>query len=233
MPPPDCLLALDSAGAACSAALWRAGRVEAARFEVMGRGQSERLVPMIEEVMAAAGRGYEQLDALAVTRGPGGFTGVRIGLATARGLALALGRPVIGLTSFEAVAAGVDAEARQGRPLAVLLDGKRREAYLQVFDAGLAPLGPPACVAPEDLVAALPAGPLLLAGDGAASDEDLAARNDVTRLKAVRHAEAARFAGLAAARGLPAPGAAAPTPLYLRPADVTPPRRHGAGLSTP
>ncbi|MCH6588836.1 MAG: tRNA (adenosine(37)-N6)-threonylcarbamoyltransferase complex dimerization subunit type 1 TsaB, partial [Proteobacteria bacterium] len=73
-----CLLAFDTAGTACSAAIWRDGAVRARRFEAMSRGQSERLVPMIQAVMAEAGVAYPALDAIAVTCGPGGFTGVRI-----------------------------------------------------------------------------------------------------------------------------------------------------------
>src|SRR3546814_2531250 len=71
------LLAMDAAGASCSVALWTGGRVVARRFAAMARGQSEQLVPMIAEVMAAWGGGFAALDALAVTTGPGGFTGVR------------------------------------------------------------------------------------------------------------------------------------------------------------
>ena len=104
---PERLLALDTAGTACSAAVWCAGKVRARRFEVMARGQSERLVPMIEAVMSEAGIAYGALDAVAVTLGPGGFTGVRIGLATARALALAWARPIIGVSNFEALAAAV------------------------------------------------------------------------------------------------------------------------------
>lgn len=215
---PDSLLAFDSAGSACSAAVWRDGAVAAARFEPMARGQSERLVPMIEEVMAEAGLAYDALDAIAVTRGPGGFTGVRIGLATARGLALASGRPVIGLTGFEAVAAAVDPGERRGRPLAVLLDAKRREVYLQVFDAALSPLAAPCAVDPADLAAALPPGPLLFAGDGLGVLGPLA---EDQALSTVRQAEAARFLPFAATRPLPPAGAPPPQPLYLRAPDVT------------
>ena len=214
------LLAFDSAGSACSAAVWDSGRVTAARFEAMARGQSERLVPMIEEVMAEAGLDYARLDALAVTLGPGGFTGVRIGLATARGLALATGRPLLGLTSFEAVAAAVEETRTRELPLAVLLDAKRAEVYLQVFAPDLVPLGPPCSLLPEDLPAALPQGPLTVAGDGVTQAAAQLERPGL-RVAADGPAEAARFAALAASRPLPPPGSPPPRPLYLRGPDVT------------
>ena len=159
------ILAFDAAGSACSAALWAGGAIKARRFETMRRGHAERLVPMIEEVMAESGCDYGALDAIAVTCGPGGFTGVRIGLATARGLALARGLPLHGIDNFEAVAAGVPATLRQGRDIAVLLDAKREEFFLKLFSAALEPLSAAACISPAALVRALPAGPLLLAGD--------------------------------------------------------------------
>lgn len=218
------LLAFDSAGAACSAAVWDTGRVVAARFEAMARGQSERLVPMIEEVMAEAGLVYDRLDALAVTLGPGGFTGVRIGLAAARGLALATRRPILGLSSFEAVAAAVEETRRRDLPLAVLLDAKRAEIYLQVFAPGLAPVGPALSLLPEALPSALPQGPLVVAGDGVERVRGELERPGLLVVPGAGHAEAARFAGFVAARPLPPPDAPPPRPLYLRGPDVTLPR---------
>ena len=122
---PQPLLAIDSAGAACSAAVWHDGQLAASRLERMARGQSERLLPLIEEAMAESGLGYADLAAIAVTTGPGGFTGARIGLAAARGLALASGKPAIGVGSFLAHAAATTAEERQGRQLWVALDSRR------------------------------------------------------------------------------------------------------------
>ena len=224
-----CLLALDAAGAACSAALWRDGRIIAHRFAAMRRGQAEHLVPMIDDVMAAAGVPYDALDALAVTVGPGGFTGVRIGLATARGLALALHKPLIGLSNFAAVAAAVPAAESAGRILAVTLDSKRRELYAQAFaapgDGPPRPLGPGAAVPPEGLDAWLPAGPILLAGDASALAMAAlrAAGRDVRAATSPGWADAAAVAALAAAQPLPGAAASRPRPLYLRPPDVTPP----------
>ena len=236
-----CLLAFDTAGTACSAAVWRDGAVRARRFEAMSRGQSERLVPMIQEVMAEAGIAYPALDAIAVTRGPGGFTGVRIGLATARALALACACPVIGISNFEAVAAAVPEQARAGRNLAVVIDAKRSDLYVQAFGAspcaapGTAPSAESTptsaarAIAPADLDGFLPPGPLLLAGDAveAALAALEAAGREVVAAAAPGQADAGRVAALAAARPLPDAGAPPPGPIYLRGPDVTlasPPR---------
>ncbi len=222
-PRPGCLLALDSAGAACSAAFWSAGAICARRFEAITRGQSERLVPMIEAVMAEAGAAYDALDAVAVTLGPGSFTGVRIGLATARGLALACARPVIGVSNFEAVAAAVPETERRGRSLAVLIDAKRRELFAQAFSAELTPLAAPRAVAPEALDGILPRGPLVLAGDAVTQARAAlrAAGRDFVIASSPGLADAARVATLAATRPLPAPDAAPPRPIYLRGPAVT------------
>ncbi len=234
-----CLLAFDTAGTACSAAVWRDGAVRARRFEAMSRGQSERLVPMIQEVMAEAAVAYSALDAIAVTRGPGGFTGVRIGLATARALALACARPVIGVSNFEAVAAAVPEDARAGRALAVVIDAKRSDLYVQAFDAApgadSAPVTPARAIAPADLDAFLPPGPLLLAGDAveAALAALEAAGREVMAAAAPGQADAGRVAALAAARPLPEAGAPPPGPIYLRGPAVTlaPPLRTEPGAA--
>jgi len=131
------ILALETTGSACSVALWRDGGVVARRFEAMTRGHAERLVPMIGEVLAEAGVTAEAVDRLAVTVGPGAFTGLRVGLATARGLALATGRPLVGVTTFEAIAHALPLESRRGRSLLVAVDSRRTELFLRLFDATL------------------------------------------------------------------------------------------------
>jgi tRNA threonylcarbamoyladenosine biosynthesis protein TsaB len=223
------LLAFDAAGRGCSAALWRDGRVLAATREAMRRGQAERLLPVIEATLHAAGVGWGGLDALAVTTGPGGFTGVRIGLATARGAALARGLPVLGIDGFEALAAATAPDERQGRTLLVTIDAKRADLYARAFAADLSPAGPPLALHPQALDAALPPGPLLLAGDAAALARPAleAAGRQVAVAAGVELVDPAVLARLAAARPWPAADAPPPRPLYLRPPDVTLPDAGG------
>lgn len=207
------ILALDSATSSCSAALWADGRVLARRQAGMARGQSEALVPMVAEVMAEAGLRFDDLDLLAATVGPGAFTGIRIGLATARALALATGLPLAGISTLEAVAAAVPAD---GRPLMVALDSKREEAWVQAFAADRSPLTEPAALPPAE--AAALAGPdWTVAGDAAGLVLPLLPG---AILAAARFPDAAVVAALAAERWA-AGTALAPEPLYLRPADVT------------
>ena len=220
---PDSLLAFDCAGAACSAAVWRDGAVVAHHHEAMARGHSERLVPMIDTVMRESGLSYEALDAIAVTCGPGGFTGVRIGLATARGLALASGRPLLGFSNFAVLAEAVPEAELSGRTLAVVLDAKRADLFFQTFATKGAAEGEPGAALPDELDKLLPPGPVLLAGDAASQAVAAleAAGRDVRTASAAGAADAADLAGLAARLE---PGQSAPTrPIYLRPPDVTRP----------
>ena len=217
------VLALDTATTACSAALMRGGAVRARRHAAMTRGHAEALMPMIEDVMAEAGEAYANLDLIATTVGPGTFTGLRIGLAAARGLALAGGLPIIGVTTLEALAHGVDGGLRAGRPVAAALDARRGEVYFQAFDGDLAPLGPPRAVAPDAV--ALSGGPLIIAGDGAplVMAARPGTRSDVI-VEASLAPDAAVVAALAAARFDPAaPPPSPPSPLYLRSSGARPP----------
>jgi tRNA threonylcarbamoyladenosine biosynthesis protein TsaB len=218
-------LALDSAGQGCSAAVVADGRLLARRFAAMERGQAEALLPMVSEVLAEAGRPLASLDLIAVTIGPGAFTGLRIGLAAARGLALASGLPLFGITSFEAVAAQVAPGERAGRTLVVALDSKRAEIYLQSFGAAGEPLGEGALAAAADWPKAVPEGPLVLAGDAAARLAGALAGRDVALAAGPGLADAADVARLAAAAWRPGLRPPPPRPLYLRAPDTTAPRR--------
>lgn len=220
------ILGIDTSAAACAAALWRDGAVMAAERRDMARGHAEALMPMIERVMA--GLAYEALAAVAVTAGPGAFTGLRIGLAAARGIALAARIPAIGVSAFAAVAAAIPTAARRGRALAVAIDTKRGDVYLQCFDARLAPLAAGRVAALADLAAALPPGPLYVAGDGARIVEPaLAGRaRDIVFAPEAAPPDAGTVAALGAAMLAAAGRAGAPLPppepLYLRAPAATP-----------
>ena len=144
------LLAFDSATSACSAVVWQDGQVRARRSAAMARGQSEVLVPMIAEVMAEAGVDFATLDAIAVTVGPGAFTGLRIGLATARGLALAYNTPLIGISTLQTVAAALSPADRADRVTLAVVDSRRAELWMQPFAPDLTPLTEAAAIAPAD-----------------------------------------------------------------------------------
>lgn len=160
------VLGLDTATTGCSAAVWSDGGVRAQASEAMERGQAERLNPMIGEVMDQAGVTFRDLDAVAVTRGPGAFTGLRIGLAAARAIGLALSLPVIGVTTFAALVRAVPEDERGGRSILVAVNGKRRDVFVQVFDDGGKPISEGSALDPEGLPDALPPGRILIAGDG-------------------------------------------------------------------
>jgi len=233
------LLALDSAGQACSVAVWRNGALAAHRLAAMARGHGEALLPMVAETMKASSLDMAAIDVIAVTIGPGSFTGLRIGLAAARGLGLALARPVVGVTSFSAVAAALPARLREGRAVLVALDTRREDLFLQRFDAALRAVEPARLVTPQALVAALPTEPVLLAGDGLPLVAPLLPRDrDVLLAPGRGHADAAALAALAArllTRGgdLPEGPLRQPEPFYLRAPDVGIPGRAAARAGTP
>ncbi len=191
------VLAFDTAGPRCAAALLLAGRAPITRVDEMARGQAEHLMGMLGQMLADQGLDWRDLGAIGVGTGPGNFTGIRIAVAAARGLALALDIPAIGISTFEAAAETAP------RPVRVALPAPREQAYLQQLTAD----GPqPPELVPMARLDALAtrSTPLIRAGD-IAPDRLIAAT-----------------ARLAAARaGQPAPR---PAPLYVRPADAAPAR---------
>lgn len=212
------VLGLDTATSGCSVALWEDGRVLARRSVAMTHGQAEALVPMATAVLDDAGIPYAALDRIGVTVGPGAFTGLRIALAAARGFALALNVPAVGVTTFEAIAHALPTAERAGRMLLVAVDSRRAEPFIQRFDGALAPTGVAAMPLPAAVPGLLPPGPLLVAGDGAPLlAAALAGRPDTVFAAGPGRPDAAVVAALAAGR---APGPP-PEPFYLRPPDVT------------
>lgn len=121
------ILAVDTATEACSVALWCDGEI-VSRFAVSPREHTQKILPMVEEVLAEAGMGLHQLDALAFGRGPGSFTGVRIGVGIAQGLALGADLPMIGVSSLMALAQGAFRTTGQSQVL-VAIDARMSEIY--------------------------------------------------------------------------------------------------------
>ncbi len=188
------ILAFDTSAAHCAAALLLQGRV-IQRLEAMEKGQAERLIPLLEEVLAEGRIGWHDLRALAVGTGPGNFTGVRIAVAAARGLALGLGIPAVGVTRLEALAHGLP------RPLVVIEDARRDQVYVQLFT----PAGPGPAHLADRIVPACPATGSA-AGPGALPPA-MPLAEAIARIGAERAAS-------------PQPR---PSPFYLRGADAAPP----------
>lgn len=206
------ILAVDTALGACSVALLQDQDILAHMFEPMERGHAERLAPMVEEVMT--GVDFSGLDRLAVTTGPGTFTGQRVGLAFMRGLRLALRLPLTGVTSLEAMAAAAQAETSLMKA-ACIHDARRDEAYLLLRQNETVEL-PPVVLPFQQAVEQIRAfGPCVVAGTGAQPSLDSLGK-DFT-LSAVRQPDALWVARLAARRTV---SRDAPGPLYLRAPDA-------------
>lgn len=204
------ILSLDSAGHGCAACVWQDGEILALREERMERGQDARLMPLVLETMAQAGTDFAQLDRIAVTRGPGSFTGLRIGLAAARGMGLAAEKPVVGVDRFR-----IYRQAAAG-PLFVLLDSKRQELFCQ-FCPAEGGAHEPVMMTPDEITAFLCAHPeAKLTGDEAGR----LALGGGWEMLALPQPEVVLAASLAAQAALDDP-AFQPRPLYLRAPDVT------------
>ncbi len=128
------VLAIDTALEACSAAVLDTERAAIVAHEslTMARGHAEALMPLVKRVMEQAALVFSDIDRIAVTTGPGSFTGLRVGLAAARGLGLAAARPVVGLTTLAAFAAPLIA-ADDSLPVVATVDARHEHVYLQVF----------------------------------------------------------------------------------------------------
>src|SRR5438445_12615277 len=127
------ILAIDTALDACAAAVLdtSAGGVIAQESQAMKRGHAEALMPLIARVIKASGVAFAALDRIAVTTGPGSFTGLRVGLSAARGIALAAGKPVVGVTTLTAYAAPVVSEHGE-HPVVAAIDARHDHVYFQV-----------------------------------------------------------------------------------------------------
>lgn len=204
------ILSCDTALGACSVALLDGENILAHRLTAMARGHAEALAPMVERAMRESHVPFAALDRLAVTTGPGTFTGQRVGLAFMRGLKVALHKPLIGVTTLEAMAS-----ATQSTKAAAIHDAKRDEAYLLLWENGETVLEP-AVMNFSDAVEKIRAfGPCALAGTGAMAAHSVL--GDSFALSDVRQPDALWVARLAQTR--PASDVP-PAPLYLRAPDA-------------
>jgi tRNA threonylcarbamoyladenosine biosynthesis protein TsaB len=191
--------------------------------EARERGHAERLMPMLAEMMEVAGLAFSDLDRIAVTVGPGTFTGVRVGVAAARGLALASGVAVVGATTLSVMAHQADqllGPARGDRLLAAAVDARRGSVYLQLFPGAWEEAGPPELLGANDAARCIGPGPAIVVGSGSdmVADAIRAAGGQVEATLAQLQPDARALAVLAADLAPASPL----RPLYLRPPDVKP-----------
>ena len=216
------ILALDTSMGACSAAVLRTNGAERTLFvrqEAMARGHAEALMPMVAETMAEASLPFAELDMIAATTGPGSFTGVRIAIAAARGLALVTGAGLFGTDSLTVMAKA--AAEPLGEPFAVAVDARRGMLYFGLYDENARQLEGPLLLSPDEAALRLPATLRCAIGSGAASLAEAAAGRGLR--VAVSFAELQPSAEALAQIAYES-GETSPTlkPLYLRPPDAKP-----------
>jgi tRNA threonylcarbamoyladenosine biosynthesis protein TsaB len=215
------VLAIDTALEVCAAGVFDLdGRNPlASESRPMGRGHAEALMPLLARVMDAAAIDFSDLDRIAVTVGPGSFTGLRVGIAAARGIALATGKPAVGVSTLAAQAAP-HRTAEEARTVVAAIDAYHDLVYVQIFGSDDGELAAPALLPSAEAVRAVPPGQAVLVGSGAAL---LAAQWPPTLspplIDARRVPELAWIARLGAAA---AAARAVPKPLYLRAPDARP-----------
>ena len=215
------VLAIDTALEACSAAVFDTGsRIAASETRAMARGHAEQLMPLIARVMTEAGLEFADLDRIAVTTGPGSFTGLRVGLSAARGIALAAGKPAIGLSTLAGFAAPLIA-ADDGTQVVAAVDARHEHVYLQVFGIYGRTLMAPRMATVRDATRAAMTAPARIVGSGAKKVVAAWPKGAEAPLSVEQRGapDIEWIARLGAAAPEPR---GAPKPLYLREADARP-----------
>jgi tRNA threonylcarbamoyladenosine biosynthesis protein TsaB len=215
------VLAIDTALAACSAAILDTnGGIIARESLPMLRGHAEALMPLIGRIMTEAHTAFRDVDRVVVTTGPGSFTGLRVGIAAARGIALAIGKPAVGLSTLSAYAAPYLADD-DNAPVVVAIDARHSHVYLQVFAAGGRTVTGPRLAPLNEAVRAAAAAPARIVGSAAQMVADGLAVTDATPL----HVDGAGAPDIdwVARMGAALPdGQSPPKPQYLRAPDAQP-----------
>ncbi len=208
------VLALDTAGVDCAAAIYDSGRntVLGEASDMIGKGHAEHLMGIVDRALDRAGVTLSDVERLAVTVGPGSFTGIRVGVAAARGFALSLGIPAVGISTLEVMAAAQRAKT-PGRAVLATMDAKRDEIYLQSFAADGTALDEARAVSTADAQAF-------------AADFDGEITGSATPIlkpaASGEHANAFPISVVARLGAAANPDAGKPKPLYLRGPDAKP-----------
>ena len=207
------VLALDTAGVDCAVAVYNSDgdSVLGEVTETIGRGHAEHLMHVVDEALAKAGTALSDVERVVVTVGPGSFTGIRIGVAAARGFALSLDIPAVGVTTLEVLAAAAGKQ-NPGKPVLAAIDAKREEIYLQAFGANGDPLDEARAVTVDE------ARTIAAAFDGIVTGTAVARLSDAPPAERPDAFPIAVVARLGAAK----PVSEKPKPLYLRGPDARP-----------
>jgi tRNA threonylcarbamoyladenosine biosynthesis protein TsaB len=216
------VLAIDTALGACSAAVLDTRHVAVVASETlpMVRGHAEAIMPLIARVMDQAGAEFANIDRIAVTTGPGSFTGLRVGISAARGIALAAGKPAVGLSTLAGFAAPHIAENDNSAVIAVI-DARHEHVYMQMFGAGGKSIVAPRIAPLKEAVRAAMASPARIVGSGA---ELVAAHWPASEPPPVlvEQLGAPDIGWIARLGAAAAEGHGPPKPLYLRAPDAQP-----------
>jgi len=216
------LVAIDTALDFCSVAVFDAERDRplAVESQEIGRGHAELLLPLVDQTMKAAGVKFNGIDRIAVTVGPGSFTGLRVGLAAARGFALAAGKPAVGITTLAAFIAPLIAE-NEAVPVVAAIDAKHGNLYLQMTGVGGRTLIAPRAVTLREAIRAITLGPVRLVGTAAAMLAAYWPKGAPAPLL-VDERRAPDIAWVARVAAAADPERAKPRPLYLKRPEATP-----------
>lgn len=214
------VLLIDTALSLCTAAVFDDVQCVAVRSESMVKGHQERLAGFVRDVVAESGAGFDALERIGVTTGPGSFTGLRVGLAFAQGFGAALDRPVVGVSTLDALAASVPSDGTVHEAVAALIDARRGQVYARFWRHGIA-VGPAEALSLEAATARIAdLGPrVFLVGSGAPLLADAFPEARIDPLSGPAPEALARLVIAADPRLSP------PNPQYLRAPDATPPTR--------